>query len=271
MPGSRGSPAPPPPVWYVGGCAAASAFIGSVFCWVVATAVNTQGAIGAMGLGPPRGLNVVLVAMLFGVPITGFIGAALAYWIVMTQRRTGLGVLAVLGGVFSGILLGSEVAGIASWWVSAVTLGGDWGWAEVTTVLTVAFAATIGLSGRVALEYAPTTRRGRLVSLLALGAIVGLVIGMLVGGLIGFFSSFESPCPPAYFGGGGGGGPGGVCIGPGAGPGLAGGMLLGSWLGGLEGMGTSIVLWAVPPPVRPGAAEEVMPEHATEDRNDSAD
>jgi len=68
---------------------------------------------------------------------------------------------------------------------------------------------------------------------------------MLVGGQVGFFSSFQTPCPPAYYGGGTG--PLGPCIGSGPGPGLYAGMLLGAWLGAAVGVATGALVWAIPP------------------------
>jgi hypothetical protein len=245
-------PALPPPIWFVGAIAAASAFLGSFFCLGVAAALHQAVTIGNMGFGPPRGLNGFVVALLFGVPTSGATGAALAYLIVVTRRRPSLGFLAVGAGTFSGALVGWGNVAIADWWVDAVSSSGVWGWAEITALPTFLVVATVLLSGRVVLEMVPTTMRSRLVFLVATGALLGLVVGMLIGGEVGYFSSFQSPCPPYGYGGDFGGG----CIGSGPGPGLTGGWFLGSWLGTLVGVVTGALLWAVPPPIPDRPADE---------------
>ncbi|MCI4343002.1 MAG: hypothetical protein L3J92_02655 [Thermoplasmata archaeon] len=235
----------PAPIWFVGACAAAAALIGSFFSVVLALSLNPSLVVGNMGFGPPRGLNVEFVALLFGLPLSGLMGAVAAYGAVLTDRPTAFGLLAIGAGTLVGALVGGETPAIADWWVNLVMSTGGWGWAEITALLTFTVVATVALSGRVALELVPTTRRGRLAFLLGLGVLVGVVAGMFIGGQVGFFSSFQTPCPPAYYGAGTG--PLGPCIGSGPGPGLSGGMLLGIWLGAAVGAASGALLWAIPP------------------------
>jgi hypothetical protein len=236
----------PTPVWFVGVCASAAMLVGSAAAVVVATALTPGGVAGDMGFGYPRGLTVFDVALLFGLPISGLVTAATAYGVVLAHRSARLGVLLVGAGAITGVLIGWGTPTIATWWVNLVVSDGLGGWAEITALLTAALVATILLSGRVALELAPVSRKARLVFLLGMGAILGLCIGLLIGGQVGILSSFQGSCGPEF---GSGSGP-VECIGSGPGPGFAAGMLLGAWEGGLVGIGLGTLIWAVPPLAR---------------------
>jgi len=241
----------------VGACTASGALIGSFFALSVAISLNSTTIVGGMGFGPPRGLNVEFVALIFALPITSVVSGCLAYLVVLARLRRGLGLLAACGGIVSGILVGSATPQIANWWVNLVTSQGTAGWAEITGLLVFAIVAAVLLSVRVVVELVPATRRARLGFLVGVGALMGVLSGMLIGGEVGFFSSFQSPCPPEFFIGGVS--PLQVCIGTGPGPGFAGGMILGSWLGGLLGLVAGAGLWAVPPPIPAGIRVDPYP------------